>query len=290
MSAQQYQKGSQSYSPRPEPMPIKLEDIPIARALANKSGIDDTRLRLILSVCPPGSKDHEVAALIYNMVRTGLDPLARQIYLVSRGGKSSVQTGIDGYRLIADRTGQYIGSDDPVYDEGLTQYEMIKSGREHPETATVTVSKVVNGIVGKFTATAAWSAYYPGESQGYMWKKMGMLMLAKTGEALALRKAFPAELSGIYISEEMMQAGDSEGDANIDAITRELGFLNKNAPLVKEKLDEIGVATNDPLVIKMIGCPVEEVPGTPEGSDLLQKLWTAAVSVKKGAPKEDAFK
>jgi hypothetical protein len=83
------------------------------------------------------------------------------------------------------------------------------SERGNPTTATATVYKSVDGMRTAFTATAAWNEYFPGEAQGFMWKKMPYLMIGKCAEALALRKAFPAELSGVYTNEEMMQA-DSE--------------------------------------------------------------------------------
>jgi hypothetical protein len=71
----------------------------------------------------------------------------------------------------------------------------------------VTVWKILSGVRCPFTATAHWAEYYPGDAQGWAWKKMPHVMLGKCAEALALRKAFPAELSGVYTFEEMEQSG-----------------------------------------------------------------------------------
>jgi len=145
----------------------------------------------------PESTDDELKLFLYQCQKTRLDPLARQIYFQKRGGKMTVLTGIDGYRLTADRTGLYAGSDDPIFDD-----------ENRPARATVTVYKIVAGIRCPFTATARWDQYFPGEKQGFMWMKMPHLMLSKCAEALALRKAFPQELSGVYVKEEMDQAGE----------------------------------------------------------------------------------
>jgi len=141
---------------------------------------------------------------------TRLSPFKRQVHLIKRwsnqGDRYTVQTGIDGYRAVANRTGLYAGNDEYKFDEGVGEYEMIKSGRQKPITATSTVYKAIGGIRCPFSATARWEEYYPGEKQGFMWDKMPFLMLGKCAEALALRKAFPEELSGVYTDEEMSQA------------------------------------------------------------------------------------
>jgi phage recombination protein Bet len=164
-------------------------------------------LDLIKQTVAVGATNLELQMFLYQCKRTGLDPLAKQIYFIKRAGKGTIQTGIDGYRLIADRTGKYCGSDDPVFDK--------TTGR--PEVATVTVYKLMGGMRCPFTASARWSEYFPGDAQGHMWKKMPFTMLAKCAEGLALRKAFPAELSGVLTDAEMDQA-----DRTVDRITGEV--------------------------------------------------------------------
>lgn len=148
---------------------------------------------------------------------TGLNPFAKQIYGIRRKGKITFQCSIDGYRLIADRTGQYAGNDDPLYDEGLSLYQHLISGREHPLVATVTVWKVVGGVRCNFTASASWAQYaqffWDKEQRcnklSETWQKMPYLMLSKCAESLALRKAFPNELSSLRTEDEM-QAVDQD--------------------------------------------------------------------------------
>ncbi len=162
------------------------------------------------TVCK-GLTDPEFKVFLYAVKRTGLDPFMRQIYAVKRRNKNgswsmTIQTGIDGYRLTADRTGLYAGSDDPILDDD-----------DHPSKAIVTVYKMVQGVRCAFTASARWNEYYPSQN-AFMWDKMPCLMIGKVAEALALRKAFPAELSGIYTAEEMDQAVDE--DKNEPAIEK----------------------------------------------------------------------
>ena len=162
--------------------------------------ITPDQVELIKSQIAVNATDDELKLFLHVANKSGLDPLARQIYFIKRGGKMTIMTAIDGFRAIADRTGQYIGSSDPVFeDKG-----------DIPIKATVTVNKVVAGVVGDFTATARWSEYYPGEAQGFMWNKMPHTMLGKCAEALALRKAFPAQLSGLYTGDEMDQANNDD--------------------------------------------------------------------------------
>ena len=142
----------------------------------------------------------ELRLFLYVAVQRGLNPLTRQIHFVKRGGQGVIQTGIDGFRLIAQRTGQYA----PGLKPTVFEYDANgKLGR-----ATVYGIKIVNGQSFEFSATAKFSEYaqYFSGKLGSMWEKMPETMLEKCAEAKMLRRGFPEELSGLYTDEEMQQA------------------------------------------------------------------------------------
>lgn len=142
-----------------------------------------------------GISDEDFNIFIHACMRTGLDPFMRQIYAVPRSGRMTIQTGIDGYRLIADRTGKYAPGREPTFT--------YKDGKI--ESATSYVRKMTqDGTWHEVSATAFFSEYCPGETS--FWKKMPHSQLSKCAEALAIRKAFPADCSGIYTDDEMAQA------------------------------------------------------------------------------------
>lgn len=191
-----------------------LEETQAVTVRANGNGavkLTDQDIQTLVSVgsIPQGTPPDVIAFFGRVCAETRMSPFKRQVHLIKRwskqGDRYTVQTGIDGYRAQADRTGRYAGSDEYLFDEGLREYDMVKAKRK-PVTATVTVYKAVSGMRCPFTATARWEEYYPGDKQGFMWDKMPFLMLGKCAEALALRKAFPDELAGIYTDAEMAQA------------------------------------------------------------------------------------
>lgn len=170
----------------------------------------DINTLVAVGAIPKGTPPDVIVFFSKSCAETRLSPFKRQVHLIKRwskdGDRYTVQTGIDGYRAIANRTGLYAGNDQYLFDEGINEYSMLTSNRKRPTTATATVYKAVGGVRCPFTASCHWDEYYPGEKQGFMWDKMPFLMLGKCAESLALRKAFPEELAGLYTDEEMAQA------------------------------------------------------------------------------------
>lgn len=159
--------------------------------------VTEEQKELVKRTIAPDATEAELQLYFYDCSRRGVHPLDKLLHFTKRQGKYTPITSIDLLRMRADSTGQHVGTDEPIY-------QGVKGSPDF--AALVRVHKLVAGQKATFTGTARWSEYFPGEAQGFMWKKMPHLMLGKCAEALALRKAFPAQLHGLYVQEEMDQA------------------------------------------------------------------------------------
>jgi len=191
------------------------------------------------------STDDEFRLFLDACKKTGLDPCMRQIFSVKRWDSSlkkevmTIQTGIDGYRLIADRTGKYVPGRDTEF--GYDSKNNLKWARAFVKKMTP------DGKWHEISATAFWDEYVQTKKDGrptLFWLNKGHVMLGKCAESLALRKAFPAELSGIYTKDEMGQDIKEDEKSQAEVIpmkinrekAHEIMDMVKNYPDIESKL------------------------------------------------------
>lgn len=193
---------------------VKASELPAQWSATNE------QIELLKRTIAKGTTDDEFALFVATSRRLGLDPFARQIFAVKRWSNAdrrevmSIQVSIDGFRLVAARTGELDGQDGPYWCGSDKQWQDVWLETEFPAAAKVAVYR--KGCTRPFTGTATWESYVQtikdkgtGETRpNSMWARMPDTMLAKCAEALALRKAFPAELSGVYTVDEMGQASN----------------------------------------------------------------------------------
>lgn len=162
--------------------------------------LSSEKIDLIKRTIAKDATNDELQLFLAQCARTGLDPFNRQIYFIKRGGKGSVQVSIDGFRVVAERTQEMDGQDCHWCGEDGAWVDVWLKNTP-PAAARVVVYR--KSCAHGFPGVARMSEYNAG---GPMWQKMPAAMLAKCAEALALRKAFPHQLSGLYTSDEMDQA------------------------------------------------------------------------------------
>ncbi len=171
---------------------VRYENAPAAPVVTSEQY--DLIKRTIAQTATPA----ELELYMYDCQRHGVHPLDKLLHFTKRQGKYTPITSIDLLRSRAADTGELGGIEDPQYRGEPTSQDF---------TASVTVYRFVQGQRCPFTATARWLEYKP--SEDFMWRKMPFLMLGKCAEALALRKAFPRQLAGLYAKEEMDQADNT---------------------------------------------------------------------------------
>jgi phage recombination protein Bet len=171
----------------------------------------------------------------------GLSVLRKQIYGTKRKSKVNgqwvesvvIQVGIDGYRVIAERTGRYGGQIGPFWCGPDGQWSDVWLADDPPMAAKVAVIR--KDFTEPLWAVATFHSYaamYEGKPSG-LWAKMPEVMLAKCAESLALRKAFPDEMAGTYTEEEMQQADNAPRQPSPVTPLREV--RHPSTPLTPER-------------------------------------------------------
>lgn len=167
---------------------------------------------------------------------SGLDPSKKEIYGIYRKVKNvpklTIQTGIDGLRVVAERSGNYGGSKEYEFEHDPDYKITVNvdgTPKLVPNLARATVIKVVNGLLVETTRTAKWADYYPGDYLGKFWKALPELMLGKCAEAQALRAAFP-NCSQLYLEEEVVT--EESVDTSTD-IVEQIKAANTREELVE---------------------------------------------------------
>lgn len=154
-----------------------------------------------------GAKDIELVYFLKVCETLNLNPFTRQIYSLPFSGGRVVIIGIDGLSSIAHRTNQYIGCDPAIF-------EFEKPGDKIPISASVTVYRLTKGLRCSWTARVFMDEYKP-KYKNPMWEKFPKRMLEKCAHALALKKGFNEEMSGLYTREEMDQAKEEDDKGQI---------------------------------------------------------------------------
>lgn len=164
--------------------------------------MDEQELMEVLqSSLYPGASPASIKMVLGYCKASGLDPMRKPVHIVPMWDSKAKQMrdvtmpGIGLYRTDAARTGEHVGTDDPVFGP-MVEYELSGSKVTVPEWCKVTVYRLKNGMKCAFTATEYWIENYAtagkdSAAPNTMWKKRGRGQLAKCAEAQALRKGFP---------------------------------------------------------------------------------------------------
>lgn len=168
--------------------------------MAEQQWSDHTK-KLVFNTVAKGLSAADQALFEAVCLSSGLDPLRKEVYAVVRGGKMSIQTGIDGYLKLANSTKELDGMQVLFYDSDGKESEVWLSPKP-PVACLVRVYR--KGAQFPFTASCRFDAY---KQNGQMWSKFPETMLAKATTTLALRRGFADVIAGIASADEMDQAG-----------------------------------------------------------------------------------
>ena len=198
---------------------LTVVDRSVVEQTAQLTGWDVSRVESISNIICKGATPEEFQTFLMICSHTKLDPFLKQIYFIKRwDGRlkrevAQPQTSIEGLRLIADRSGRYA----PGHS---AKFYYDKNG--NLESAEAFVKKQTkDGTWHEISALVYMNEYFQTTKEGRamgLWGSKPRTMLAKVAESHALRKAFPAEMAGLYTREEMPHV-DPDATQAVDIVS-----------------------------------------------------------------------
>jgi phage recombination protein Bet len=210
--------------------------------LSRQYGYTPEQIDVMRNVLCLKATDEEIEFFLATCKRVALDPFSKQIYFIKRRQKREdafgndewidvgrPETSIDGLRAIAEMSGEYEGQGPMLWCGKDGQWRDVwLDPKNAPVAAKATVFR--KGHREAMVAVALFDEYAPRNKTGIvrMWQEKGVGQIAKCAEALALRRAFPRNMSGLYTDDEMARTA-------VDA-------ANYVAPSVQQKAIDVAPA------------------------------------------------
>lgn len=193
-------------------------------------GYTPERIALIRrTIAPEGTTPDELTLFLSFCQARDLNPMLKQVYLMRSQGKISIVTGIDGLRLLAQRSGEYEGQVGPEWKGAADSPWDDVPPEDNLYACRVGVMRT--GFKRPIYATVRFSEFVKTDSWAVNWRDRPAHMIAIRAESHALRKAFPAETAGVTVHYEggVQVPATFSGDPDADITYPQLGMLHKLA-------------------------------------------------------------
>jgi len=182
-------------------------------------GFNRDQIELLKRTICKGSTDDEFSLFCEVAKRTGLDPFKREIHAVKRWDSSqqcevmAIQTGIDGYRKVAHRQGNYLGKVRTVFYDAKGNESEVWLNDDVPPTACKVWSRKrgEDGAEVDIEGLAHLRGYIQRKKDGspvQRWRTDAAGQLSKCAEAQSIRAGW-SDLAGVYTDDEMAQASET---------------------------------------------------------------------------------
>jgi phage recombination protein Bet len=149
---------------------------------------DPSVIETLKKTVAAGASAEEFAMFTQFCKSTGLNPFKKEIWFIKTQNRVQLMTGINGYWAIANKHPQFDGTEQeiattPQGDIVSATCKVYRKDRRFPSVGIALMKEYKKSTP--------------------IWSQMPSVMLMKCAESIALRKAFPQELNGLYTEEEM---------------------------------------------------------------------------------------